>query len=187
LRLAKVIAMPTPRVVRHRRAIKAAIGALALGLVGAIVARLYVSRTMPLSPEEIAGVSLQEAEIMKLVNDERMRAGLKPLAFSPRLAVMARGHSYDMAIRNYLAHNSPEGSTPADRLRGVGVAYREIGENIYMDDFHDADGFPARAVKGWISSPGHRANMLSPNFREAGVGIARSSDGKTYVTQDLLQ
>ncbi len=183
---AKVIVMPTPRVVRRRRAIRATMGLLALGLVGAIVARVYLSRTTPLSPEEVAGLGLQEADILKLVNDQRTRAGLNPLKFSPRLAVIARGHSYDMAIRRYFAHNSPEGSTPAERVHGVGIEYQALAENIYMDDFHDSDGLATRAVKGWLNSPEHRANMLSSAFTESGVGIARSSDGKTYLTQDFV-
>jgi len=184
---AKVIVMPTPRVVRRRRAMRATMGLLALGLVGAIVARVYLSRTSPLSPEEVAGLGLQEADILKLVNDERTRAGLHPLKFSPRLAVIARGHSYDMAMRRYFAHNSPEGSTPAERARGVGIEYQALAENIYMDDFRDSDGLATRAVKGWLGSPEHRANMLSSAFTESGVGIARSSDGKTYLTQDFVR
>jgi uncharacterized protein YkwD len=100
---------------------------------------------------------------------------------------MARGHSYDMAIRHYFAHNSPEGSTPADRIRGVGIGYKELAENIYMDDFRDNEALPERALKGWLASAEHRANILSPDFTEAGIGIARSSDGKAYVTQDFLR
>lgn len=184
---AKVIVMPTPRVVRRRRAIRATMGLLALGLVGAIAARVYLSRSTPLSPEEVAGLDLQEAEILTMVNQERARAGLHPLRFSPRLAVIARGHSYDMAIRRYFAHNSPEGSTPAQRVRGVGIEYRQMAENIYMDDFRDADGLAVRAVKGWLSSPEHRANMLSPELIESGVGIAHSAGGKTYLTQDFIR
>ncbi len=184
---AKVIRMPTPRVVRRRRAMRATMGLLAIGLVGAIVARVYVSRTTPLTPEEAAGVGLQESEILTLVNEQRTRAGLHPLKFSPRLSVIARGHSYDMAIRRYFAHNSPEGSTPAQRVSGVGIEYQQLAENIYMEDFPDADGLAARAVKGWLSSPEHRANMLSPAFTESGIGIARSSDRKTYLTQDFIR
>jgi hypothetical protein len=167
---AKVILMPTPRVVRRRRAIRATMGMLAVGLIGAILARLYVSRTMPLTPEEVAGLTVHEAEIMDLVNDERARAGLKPLNFSPRMAVMARGHSYDMAIRRYFARNSPEGITPADRLRGVGIESREPAENIYMDDVRDADGLPQRTLKAWLASAEDRTNLLSPAFAESGVG-----------------
>jgi uncharacterized protein YkwD len=179
--------MPTPSVVRRRRAIKLAMSLLAMGLAAAVVMRIYLIRTSPLSPEERAGLSRPEAEILKLVNQERARDGLKPLKFSARLTVMARGHSYDMAIRHYLAHKSPEGSSPADRIRGIGMRYEKLAENIYMDDFPSLDSLPERAVEGWLKSPEHRGNMLSPDFSETGVGLARSSDGKTYVTQDFLR
>ena len=150
---AKVIRMPTPTVVRRRRAIKAGLGLLVLSLLAAIIARLYSMHTAPPSPEKLSGLTEQETEILGLVNHERARAGLQPLKFSPRLAVIARGHSYDMAMRHYLAHNSPDGVAPADRLRGVGIEYRAVGENIYMDDSADSAGMPQRALNGWLNSP----------------------------------
>jgi len=185
-RPAKVIRMPTPRVVRRRRAIKAGFGLLLLSLIGAIIARLYLMRSAPPSPEKVSGQTEQETEIIGLVNQERTRAGMKPLKFSPRLAVIARGHSYDMAIRHYLAHSSPEGVAPADRITGVGIGYRFVGENIYMDDYGDSREMPRRAMDGWSKSPEHRANIVSGDFTETGVGIARSADGRTYVTQDFV-
>ena len=178
--------MPTPRVVRRRRAIKAGFGLLLLSLIGAIIARLYLMRTAPPSPEKVSGQTEQETEIIGLVNLERTRAGRKPLKFSPRLAVIARGHSYDMALRHYLAHNSPEGVEPADRISGVGIDYQIVGENIYMDDYADSREVPRRAMDGWRKSPEHHANMVSGEFTETGVGIARSADGNTYVTQDFV-
>ncbi|HTY56376.1 MAG TPA: CAP domain-containing protein, partial [Candidatus Binataceae bacterium] len=60
-------------------------------------------------------------------------------------------------------------------------------ENIYMEGSPDPSEMPDRAVKAWMASPPHRENMLSANFRETGIGVARSSDGKTYVTQDFLR
>jgi uncharacterized protein YkwD len=185
-RPAKVIRMPTPRVVRRRRAIKAGLGLLLLSLIGAIIARLYLTRSAPPSPEKVSGQTEQETEIIGLVNEERTRAGIKPLKFSPRLAVIARGHSYDMAMRHYLAHSSPEGVAPADRITGVGIGYRVVGENIYMDDYRDPREMPRRAMEGWSRSPEHRANIVSGEFTETGVGIARSADGHTYVTQDFV-
>jgi uncharacterized protein YkwD len=67
------------------------------------------------------------------------------------------------------------------------MTYQELAENIYMDDDHEQEGLPERAVKAWLASPEHRANMLSSSFTETGVGIARSSDGRTYVTQDFIR
>jgi uncharacterized protein YkwD len=185
---AKVIRMPTPTVVRRRRAIKAGFGLLVLSLLAAIIARFYLMYTAaPPSPEKVSGLTDQETEILGLVNKERARGGLPPLKFSPRLAVIARGHSYDMAMRHYLAHNSPDGVAPADRISGVGIGYRAVGENIYMDNYADSAGVPRRAINGWLKSPEHLANIISGKFTETGVGIAQSTDGATYVTQDFLR
>ncbi len=184
---AKVITMRTPKVVKRRRAVQAGIGVVVTALLAAIAMRVYLTRNAPPSPEEMAGVSEPEADIIKEVNAERNRRGLKALKFSPRLAVVARGHSYDMAIRHYRDHNSPEGSTPADRARGVGVDFKAVAENIYVDDYHKLDSLGQRALKGWLESPEHRANLLSPDFVETGIGIARSNDGLTYVTQDFVR
>jgi uncharacterized protein YkwD len=178
--------MPTPTVVRRRRAIKTGIGLLVISLLAAIIARFYMMYSAPPSPEKVSGLSDQETEILSLVNQQRVRSGLRPLKFSPRLAVVARGHSYDMAMRHYLAHNSPDGVAPADRISGVGIGYRTVGENIYMDDSADSADVPQRAMTGWLKSPEHRANIVSDKFTETGVGIAHSADGGTYVTQDFV-
>jgi len=179
--------MPTPTVVRRRRAIKAGLGLLVLSLLAAMIARFYMMHTAPPSPEKVSGLTAQETEILNLVNQQRARGGLPPLKFSPRLAVIARGHSYDMATRHYLAHNSPDGVAPADRISGVGIGYRAVGENIYMDDAADSANVPRRAMKGWLKSPEHLANIVSGKFTETGVGIAQSADGATYVTQDFVR
>lgn len=184
---AKVIRMPTPTVVRRRRAIKAGLGLLVLSILAAIIARFYLIYTAPPSPEKVSGLTEQETEILGLVNQERARAGQQPLKFSPRLAVIARGHSYDMAIRHYLAHNSPDGVAPAERISGVGIGYRAVGENIYMEEYADSADLPRRAMNGWLKSPAHHANIISGKFTETGVGIAQSADGSTYVTQDFIR
>lgn len=101
--------------------------------------------------------------------------------------MIARGHSYDMAMRHYLAHNSPDGVAPSDRISGVGLDYRAVGENIYMDDDGNSADVPQRAMNGWLKSPEHLANIVSGKFTETGVGIAQSADGITYVTQDFLR
>src|SRR5260370_35197199 len=94
---AKVIRMPTPTVVRRRRAIKTGIGVLVLSLLAAIIARFYMMYSAPASPEKVSGLSAQETEILGLVNQHRVRAKLRPRKFSARVAGIARAHRHDMA------------------------------------------------------------------------------------------
>ncbi len=184
---AKVIRMPTPRVVRRRRAIKAGMGLLALSLMSIAILRVYILSSEAPSPEQAAGLSDQESTILEQVNAERLRSGLKPLKLSARLAIVARGHSYDMAMRHYLSHLSPEGTGPAERLKGEGFSFAAAAENIYVDDYRDVEHLAERALAGWLKSAEHRANLLSDKFTETGIGVARSNDGKTYVTQDFIR
>ncbi len=183
---AKIIRMPTPKVVRRRRAIKAGMGLLALSLMTAAVLRIYILSSEAPTAEQAAGLSLQESAILQRVNAERARSGLKPLKLSARAAVVARGHSFDMALRHYFSHTSPEGIGPAERLRGEGFTFTAAAENIYADDYADLEHLAERALAGWLKSAEHRANLLSDKFTETGIGVARSDDGKTYVTQDFI-
>jgi uncharacterized protein YkwD len=185
---AKVIPLPAGgRRRRHRRKVGIGIASMGLAAAGAALVWLYLVPLIGLAPDLTAGMSAQEAEILRLVNDERKRAGAPALKSSQRLMLASRGHSYDMALRNYLSHDGPAGDTPAERVRGVGVDSAALGENIYLDRDTDRAKLAARAVKGWLDSPEHRANMLSPDFATTGVGIARAADGTTYVTQDFAK
>jgi uncharacterized protein YkwD len=183
----KIISMPTPKVVRQRRSVRLGMGLLGIVFVSAVVGRVYLTAVRPLSVEQAAGVSAEEARLLELVNRERAKAGQAPLKLDGHLAVAARGHSYDMALRNYFSHESADGVSAEQRLRGSGIDYTEMGENIYQDDLPDREQLPERAVQGWMDSPGHRKNMLSPSFNETGIGMARAADGSTYITQDFIQ
>ena len=160
---------------------------MGLAAAGAALVWLYLVPLIGLAPDVTAGMSAQEAEILRLVNDERKRAGAPALKSSQRLVLASRGHSYDMALRNYLGHDGPAGDTPAERVRGVGVDSASLGENIYLDRDTDRAKLAERVVKAWLDSPEHRVNMLSPDFATTGVGIARAADGTAYVTQDFAK
>jgi uncharacterized protein YkwD len=185
---AKVIRLPARgRRRRYRRTVGIGIASLGMAAAGAALVWLYLVPLIGLAPDLAAGMSAQEAEILRLVNDARRRGGAPPLKSSPRLVLASRGHSYDMALRNYLGHDGPAGDTPAERVRGVGVDSAALGENIYMDRDPDRAKLAERAVRGWLDSPAHRANMLSPDFATTGVGVARAADGTAYVTQDFAK
>jgi uncharacterized protein YkwD len=106
-----------------------------------------------------------EAQMLNLVNNERVAAGLKPLAPDPELTEVARKHSADMFARGYFAHVNPEGQSPFDRMDKAGVKFRTAGENLALAPTLQI------AHTGLMNSPGHRANILQPAFSRVGIGI----------------
>jgi len=128
--------------------------------------------------------------VLCLLNRERGRRHLVPLRRDRRLAIAARSHSRAMVARGFFAHDGPFGDLVA-RLRRVGYIRRgggwTVGENIAWGGGPLAT--PASIMRGWMSSPGHRANMLSLGFRDVGIGVALGAPGTggggaTY-TQDF--
>jgi uncharacterized protein YkwD len=188
---AKVIQFPKPRGLRHHRAIRIVSIGIALGVCGALATRVGSFRGFrPVLPNDEGlsyALSAQELQILKLVNDARVRIGAPPLQFSKALLEAARMHSSDMAEHGYLGHDGPEGDTPEDRVRLSGIGYEELAENVYSDNGGDDAGLASRTVAGWLASPAHRANLLSPRFQASAVGIWRSISGKLYITEDFIR
>jgi len=120
-----------------------------------------------------------EAEMLRLVNTERIAAGLGALAADPELTEVARSHSADMFARGYFAHDTPEGRDPFDRIRVADVRFLTAGENLAL----------ARTVQiahtGLMNSPGHRANILRPEFGRVGIGIMDGGMRGVMVTQNF--
>ncbi|MCT9075922.1 CAP domain-containing protein [Streptomyces fulvoviolaceus] len=129
----------------------------------------------PLGPTDLTRTA---AEVVDLTNRERARAGLRPLAVDPLLATAAQAYSADMAARAFYSHTSPEGTQPWDRAAAAGSTRRSIGENIAC-----GQRSPAEVVEGWMNSPGHRANILKPDFTHIGIGFAGGGPAGTYWTQ----
>jgi len=186
-RTAKVIPLPQRRR-QPRRAARVGTVVVALGVIGAMAARINGLHSGRLQTATLQSpFSAQELQLMKLANDARVKAGIAPLQFSPRLMVAARNHSRDMAARGYLGHDSPAGDTPADRARAAGLNYDELAENVYRGDAAKAAMLPERVLKIWLQSRVYSANLLSPAFRLSAVGIARADDGSYFVTQNFLR
>jgi uncharacterized protein YkwD len=120
-----------------------------------------------------------EAKMLDLVNEERQKAGLKPVAADPEMAVVARAHSRDMFAKGFFAHVNLDGKDPFERMRAGGVRFRTAGENLALARTLQ------QAHNGLMNSPGHRANILQPRFGRLGIGIL---DGGIYglmVTQNF--
>ena len=120
-----------------------------------------------------------EAQMLQLMNQERARAGLAPLAPDPELREVARRHSADMFARGYFSHVTPEGRSPFDRMAAAGVAYRTAGENLALAPTLSL------AHTGLMNSPGHRANILHPDFGRVGIGIVDGGLRGLMVTQNF--
>lgn len=118
-----------------------------------------------------------ERRMLELVNEERSKAGLKPVNADPEMTQVARKHSVDMFARGYFSHVTPDGLDPFDRMRESGVKFLTAGENLALAQTLQI------AHTGLMNSPGHRANILRPQFGRLGIGII---DGGIYglmVTQ----
>jgi uncharacterized YkwD family protein len=126
-------------------------------------------------PGDSASVSTLERQVVELVNQERVSYGLAPLTLNVQLCDGARLKSQDMHDNRYFDHNSPTYGTPYDMMASLGITYASAGENIAMG-YATAEA----VVNAWMNSPGHRANILSENFTEIGVGHV--ADGN-YWTQ----
>lgn len=120
------------------------------------------------------------------VNLHRLDTGIPQLAIDPALTRAAVWKSLHMARYAYFAHDDPAPPvrrTPFQRMRACGFpSGRAMGENIAA-----GYGTAALVVRGWLASPGHRANIESRAFRLIGVGAAtrRGSRFGVYWTQDF--
>jgi uncharacterized YkwD family protein len=122
-----------------------------------------------------------ENEVVVLVNQERAKLGLAPLKNNVELSNVARYKSEDMRDKNYFSHTSPTYGSPFDMMKNFGIDYMAAGENI-------AKGQPTAVsvMNSWMNSPGHKANILSENFTEIGVGVAKDANGTIYWTQQFI-
>ena len=112
-----------------------------------------------------------EKQMFAMVNKERVNQGLPSLTFDTRLQNLARAHSNDMFERGYFSHYTPEGLSPFDRMDRAGITYQYAGENLALAPS------TTLAMQGLMNSPGHRANILNPNFHKVGIGVI---DGGIY-------
>jgi uncharacterized protein YkwD len=120
-----------------------------------------------------------EQRMLDLVNQERARAGLRPLVADPELTEVARQHSADMFARGYFAHDTPEGLSPFDRMHAANIRFTTAGENLALA--------PTLSVAhtGLMNSPGHRENILRPQFGRVGIGIMDGGMRGLMISQEF--
>jgi uncharacterized protein YkwD len=166
------------------------------------------------TPPRIDPVQL-ERQIHRQINRERQRHGLAPLVQDEKLTVIARNHSQDMARFNFFSHINPQGEGPAERGKRQGWDKKKrigpntwktgLSENIFLNSLYNRIVITTRngiaagreyiwksqeelaqtTVQGWMDSPSHRKNILSPLIDRQGIGVAISGND-VYVTEDMF-
>ncbi len=106
-----------------------------------------------------------EADMLEMVNRERVSRGLRELVIDEKARAVARKHGVDMFENGYFAHTNLEGKSSVDRMKDGEVEFSMAGENLaFAQDLLSAH-------TGLMESPGHRENILNPFFRRVGIGV----------------
>jgi uncharacterized protein YkwD len=167
---------------RGGRAALAAIAAC-IGLIGPV--------SQPASGRPAAAPSPASTSVhslLRLLNEERSKRGLRPLRQNLRLDKAARGHARDMVARGYFAHQRVGGPDFVARIRRTGYLSGAkawaVGENIAYGE-GNRSGVQS-VVRAWMASRGHRSNILSTTYKDVGIGVVVGSphEGRASVAVD---
>ncbi len=116
--------------------------------------------------------------IIELTNKERVSAGLSALKENKLLDEAAAAKAADMFARSYWSHNAPDGTEPWSFILNSGYSYLHAGENLARD-FRD----PTSVVTAWMNSASHKANLISPKYKDIGVAVV---DGRLNGVETTL-
>ncbi|MCL2342230.1 MAG: CAP domain-containing protein [Firmicutes bacterium] len=123
-------------------------------------------------------LTVDEQEVLDLINNERTANGLAPLVIDKELENIARLKARDMVNKDYFSHESKEYGSPFDMMKDFGIIYKTAGENIAGNESN------ADAVKEWMNSPDHKANILSSSYTCTGIAAQKGSIyGKIFVQE----
>lgn len=139
-----------------------------------------LSQTYPTCQESAVGDDYR-AQVLTLVNEARVNAGVSALTVNETLAQQATEYACEMIHYDFFAHENPvTGTTLADRSQEFGYEYGWIGENLAA-----GQRTPAEVVQAWLDSPCHRKNLLHPAFTEIGIGLRVGGDYGIYWVQEF--
>jgi uncharacterized protein YkwD len=120
-----------------------------------------------------------ESQMFVMHNQQRAANGVAALQLDPTLVAVARQRAQDMATNNYFSHTSPTGQTAFAIMDSYGYSYSIAGENIARNNYPASQSVSV-AMDGFMNSPGHRANILEPQFTKVGIGVATDGNGMYY-------
>lgn len=130
-----------------------------LGIIGITIVCLSL-------PQLSRAATYTNQDILSSINAVRSAHGLAPVTANTKLQQAAEEKATDMFAHQYFNHYSPTGKAPWDFMKNTGYHYSTAGENLAIDFIDGAD-----VVTMWMTSPGHRENILSPDYRETGVAV----------------
>jgi uncharacterized protein YkwD len=122
-----------------------------------------------------------KAEIVRLTNEERAKAGLPALEVLPELMTCAQAKAQDFIDNHYYGHTSPRYGTAIEMIRSFVPDAGWVAENIAPWYKTVAEMFAVG-----VESPSHYANMINANFTHIGVGIAEGTDGGYWWVQQFV-
>lgn len=136
-----------------------------------VIAFLFLPKSNKYSDVLSYSTAVSQDGLLTQTNSQRQRNKEPALKINFKLAQAAQNKAEDMAGRNYWSHTTPDGKAPWIFIDAAGYAYKKAGENL-------AYGFKSSSdmVYGWMNSPPHRENILDPDYREVGFGIANSDN-----------
>ncbi len=141
----------------------------------------FIIVTFVLFNVSIVKANYSAGALVSMTNSARAENGLGALSTNSRLEAAAYAKANDMLEKDYFAHNSPDGKTPWDFIRGAGYNYTYAGENLAIGYANASELFNA-----WMNSSTHRDNILNSNFREIGISVV-SGDFQGVETIVVVQ
>lgn len=135
-----------------------------------------------LKPPKSVNQSEQAKQVLALVNKERGKLGISPLALSDELSKVAQVKAQDMADNNYFSHDSPTYGSPFDMMKKFNIKYSYAGENIAA-----GQKTAEEVMNSWMNSSGHRANILNKNYTQLGVGYVKGGEYGTEWVQQFIR
>lgn len=125
--------------------------------------------------------NLSPAYLLEKTNENRASASKAALSLDSQLNAAAQSKAEDMVNKDYWAHDSPDGKTPWTFITASGYPYKTAGENLAYG-FKDASG----VISGWMNSTEHRDNILNPDYKDVGFGIASSPNFQGKGPQTIV-
>lgn len=132
------------------------------------LANQLLLRTVSYLRPDVLGYSTEitATKVLEATNQAREKLNLSKLTLNDKLSTSAKSKAQDMFTKGYWAHNAPDGTTPWSFFQDAGYEYKFAGENL-AKDFYNTDSL----MTAWMKSPTHKANIVSPNYSEIGIGV----------------